>query len=888
MSAVSIALTIGDLGQRVIPWLHWFADLALALSAISILIIIVVFFPPHSERKAHNTLTLVTVLLLGCAMGYGINHVVQHIPPTQFPSNFHSLAVLAVLVSVAAAAALYRKLSQGLAAQHLPEHPNTQHHATIEQLRHSAVEVQHRSDAILKFTLELLPTGLMVIDNQQHIVITNTLLAGMFGYTTDELIGKPLSMLVINDHVQHHHAFVKDYLRNPSQRYAMASGRVVRGRTRDNQEIAVEISISTHEFRGEQHAFASVASVDEVASGQSLANEVSNRIRRAVEATNDGIWEWNVQTNNVWYSARMLKMIGADPEKDEHHFELWLEHIHPEDRTHIQDQLAAHFNKHKSFDVIYRGLTESETYEWVHVRGNTVFDAKDRPLLMSGTLTNINEIKSLQEQLSTKGHFLDQLLNKTLCGTYIFNLKTNTNVFINPQYYEITGYTLADLKHIQESSNLMSLFHPDDHETIAAHIHEVQASTAAHGVAIEYRFKHKLGHWVWCYSKDSVYTRDESGNAIEMLGSFFDITELKQREQKIDRLAKDFITTFEQAAMGIAHVSFDGQWIKANQRLCDILRYPHEQLLQHNYRAITLDIDRDIDNQQFQQLMRSELEHYSVEKRFRRSDQAIIWVSLTISLVKRDNDDESHLILVVDDITQRKEVSRSLAESNASLERFAYSASHDLQEPLRKISAFSESLERRLSGKLDDPDARYELNRISNAAVRMRQMINSLLQLSRYTRQKIDRQNLSLQALVNQALDDLSTLIHENNATITVRGSLDLFVDSSAFQQVLRNLISNSIRYAQEQVAPNIVICGETVGSHARIAYSDNGKGFENQYAEQIFEPFKRLVGRDIPGSGMGLALCRQILLAHGGKISAKATPGEGTQFLIELPLISE
>lgn len=863
-----------------ILWMNVVSDGLIALAYFSIPVGLAGFVRARPDIRFSAIFLLFAAFILCC----GITHIFGIITVWHGVYGWHGIAkMITAIVSVITAILLFRSLPQALKFPTPAQLEAALKKAADEELHRSRLELEHKAQDIFRFTIELLPTGLLVIDGNGVITVTNQALAKMFGYQKDELVGQPLTLLLPTEQQSHHDLLVHGYLDNPTQRHAMAAGRVVRGQRKDGTEVAIEISLSSHDLDGEKHAFASVVSISDVFTEQNLAMETSNRMKRAIEATNDGMWEWNVQSNNVWYSPRLMRMLGRDPENDQPKFEYWLEHIHPDDKAKVEQQLTRHFNQQEKYDVIYRGRTDTGEYEWLHARGDTLFDQNDRPLLMSGTLTNINEIKRLQEELSQKSHFLDAVLNKSLSGTYIYNLFTNSNVFINEQYTQLTGYTFSDLKQIQQERGLLPLFHPDDHEMIAQHFKEVCESNDRQGVAVEYRFKHKDGRWIWCYSRDSVYSRDASGTPEEMLGSFFDITELKEREEKIKHLATDFFTTFEQAAVGIAHVSLRGYCMKANQRLCSILGRPAEDVLNRELNSFILEADRKIDSKQMLQLLEGELDQYRVEKRLYRVDGDIIWANLTVSIVHREDSSNSHLIIVVEDISQRKAVSQALAESNASLERFAYSASHDLQEPLRKISAFSESLERRLVGRLDDPDARYELNRISNAASRMREMIDSLLQLSRYTRQKIKREYTRLSKLVAQAREDLSTLIDENKAVITLEGDARLHVDLPGFQQVLRNLFTNSIRYAMPGIAPKIHVSVEETNDVIRITVRDNGRGFQANYAEQIFEPFKRLAGRDLPGSGMGLALCRQILSAHEATISAHGVPDQGARFTITL-----
>jgi PAS domain-containing protein len=132
----------------------------------------------------------------------------------------------------------------------------------------------------------------------------------------------------------------------------MASGRLVKGKTKQGEEVAVEISLSAHEFEGEKHTFATVVDVNDVISESCLFLERSNRLQRAVDASNDGIWEWNVQNDNVWYSPRLLTMIGQSDYQGSTGLELWLSHVHPTDKTFVQNDLSKHFEDKKKYDVV--------------------------------------------------------------------------------------------------------------------------------------------------------------------------------------------------------------------------------------------------------------------------------------------------------------------------------------------------------------------------------------------------------------------------------------------------------------------------------------------------------------------------------------------------------
>jgi signal transduction histidine kinase len=226
-----------------------------------------------------------------------------------------------------------------------------------------------------------------------------------------------------------------------------------------------------------------------------------------------------------------------------------------------------------------------------------------------------------------------------------------------------------------------------------------------------------------------------------------------------------------------------------------------------------------------------------------------------------------------------------LARSNAELDQFASIASHDLQEPLRKVRTFTEQLVVSESERLSERGVDY-LARANHAAERMQALIQDLLQFSRVTTKPRPFARVDLNRVTAEILEDISIEIEESDAALSVGPLPILSADAVQMRQLLANLISNAIKFRREGVRPEIAISAETFGDHARIVVADNGIGFEQQYAERIFRVFERLNGRaEYPGTGIGLALCQKIVSRHGGEIIAAGTPGVGSTFTVTLPL---
>ena len=297
---------------------------------------------------------------------------------------------------------------------------------------------------------------------------------------------------------------------------------------------------------------------------------------------------------------------------------------------------------------------------------------------------------------------------------------------------------------------------------------------------------------------------------------------------------------------------------------------------------------------------------------------------------------EDAILLVLNNVTKQKGIdaerqktelaleiyNRKLEASNRELEEFAYVASHDLQEPLRKIMAFGDRLRSKYYTVLDDVGQDY-LARMQNAALRMQTLIGDLLNLSRISTRSQAFVPVDLQQIVAEVLKDLETSIEAQGGTIIVDTLPIVVADTVQMRQIFQNLIGNALRFHKPDSRPLIhigtqsvereamrherldgeIVEGEAIGSEGKaseikekssiaqtmhtIFVADQGIGFDEKYLNRIFQPFQRLHGASqYEGTGMGLAICRRIIERHGGNITARSQPGQGATFIFSLPAV--
>ncbi|MDV6332790.1 sensor histidine kinase [Asticcacaulis sp. 201] len=276
----------------------------------------------------------------------------------------------------------------------------------------------------------------------------------------------------------------------------------------------------------------------------------------------------------------------------------------------------------------------------------------------------------------------------------------------------------------------------------------------------------------------------------------------------------------------------------------------------------------------------------------RRRDGSEFSADLSVSAFEISG--RRHYTGIIRDITKAKQAEEArqkllkrLTDSNTELERFAYVASHDMQEPLRMVINFSQVIRNDYDDKLDD-DGREYLKIIGDAAARMRDMVQDLLEYARLDKEVARFAPVDLRAELAHVLKNLRALTRESQAIITYD---DLpVVEGSGVQlmRLMQNLISNAIKYQRPRRLPVVHVGCQDRGDHWEISVRDNGMGVDQPFINQIFEPFRRLHSWDnIPGTGLGLSVCRKIAETHGGHIWAVSEPDVGSTFFFTLPKIS-
>lgn len=370
---------------------------------------------------------------------------------------------------------------------------------------------------------------------------------------------------------------------------------------------------------------------------------------------------------------------------------------------------------------------------------------------------------------------------------------------------------------------------------------------------------------------------------IRMYGSFQDIDEQKKAAVEFKKLSEQRIEILERIGDGFFAVDNDFTVTYWNQRAADLLQMPKELILGNHLWDLFSDAKENISYQKYNQAL-NEQKMVQFEDYY---DKIKRWFEVSAY------PSQNGLSVYFKDITQRKaseellkelnqsleQKAKELSSSNAELENFAFVASHDLQEPLRMITSFLAQLENKYDHVLDEKGKKY-IHFASDGAKRMRQIILDLLEYSRVGRLNIERSYADLNEIVEDIKLLYKRVIMEKKAVIKSQNLPKIWGVKSLLQQILQNLVHNSLNYSKDDVNPEIVITAEETENYWKVSVRDNGIGIHPEHHEKIFNLFQRLHNNETyNGTGLGLAISKKIVEDHGGQIWLESEEGKGSVF---------
>lgn len=667
--------------------------------------------------------------------------------------------------------------------------------------------------------------------------------------------------------------------------------------------------------------------------------ESEERWQLAVKGTNDGIWDWNIKADRVYHSTRSREILGYEDEDIGNNLDEWFNLVHPDDFDLQMQTIQNHFDNKTPFYISeHRLRCKDGSYKWILERGQALWDADGNVVRMAGSHTDITERKLAEEQLRQSEQRFQILARATNDAVWDWDLLTD-KVWWNDSVQTLFGYSAQSVK--GNTDWWHEHIHPEDRRRIVADIRAVVESAQPFW-ANEYRFLRADGTSAHIFDRGYV-VRDHTDQPVRMIGAMMDITERKRVQEElirqslrsqlfadvtlkirtslqIDEILQTSVTEVQKLLHAdrvlILRVFADGSITAVKEAVVPGLPIVYGQNIDDDcfsreylekYRKGRIKAITDIEQADIQPCHVELLQRFSVKSNVVVPIimQNQLWGLLIAHQCARPrqwNEWETELLqqladqigiaasqakLLEQETRQREELTRS----NEELQQFAFIASHDLQEPLRKITAFGDRLKATCENALTDKGYDY-LQRMQNAAERMQALIEDLLTLSRITTRAQPFVEVNLARVTQEVLSDLEIRIAQTGARIEVGELPTIKADPLQMRQLLQNLIGNALKFHRKQEPPFVKIYSETTtnqqlsSDYCQIIVKDNGIGFDEKYLDRIFNVFQRLHGRtEYEGTGMGLAICRKIVERHQGSIIAKSEPGKGASFIVTLKI---
>ena len=403
-----------------------------------------------------------------------------------------------------------------------------------------------------------------------------------------------------------------------------------------------------------------------------------------------------------------------------------------------------------------------------------------------------------------------------------------------------------------------------------------------------------LGEKRWIRSDKKPY-RDKKGNIKGVVIFSIDITEQINEERKLKQNEELFRRIFDEAPFGVLIMDLGKKILHANNTATQQLGYTLDEVTMFSLNDITDDVDKNKVRELYAELS-PEVTFLKEEVSLINSDHKSVNINLSATQIKDENDIPIFCLGMLENVTEKRkaeekleEYSKSLEESNKDLEQFAYIISHDLKEPLRMMTSYTQLLKRRYSKSFDATGDEF-MEYIVNGAKRMNDLINDLLAYSRVGRDKRAKQFVKTDGIIAIVESNLKMITQESKATLIIKDVMPkLYCNKPQMTALFQNLINNAIKYHRSDVPPIVEIGVAKKNKYWEFYVKDNGIGIPKENLESIFLIFQRLHHNDeYSGTGVGLAIAKRIVQTHGGDIYVRSKEGEGSTFYFSIPVVTE
>jgi PAS domain S-box-containing protein len=603
------------------------------------------------------------------------------------------------------------------------------------------------------------------------------------------------------------------------------------------------------------------------------------RFRAFVTASSDVVY----QMSPDWTEMRNLQ--GRDFLPDaKSPIRNWIDkYVHPDDRAHVRAAIQEAIRTKSVFQLEHRVIRKDGALGWTFSRAIPLRNAQGEIVEWFGAAADVTERKRAEQAVARLTEHSEQqrrlyqtILSSTPDLIYIFDLN-HRFTYANEALLAMWGKTAEEAI----GKNCLELGYEPWHA--AMHDREIEQVIATkRSIRGDVPFSGTHGRRIYDYI--FVPVLDKNGDVEAIAGTTRDVTDRKLSEERIRDSEERLRFMAESMPQKIFTAKPNGEMDYFNWQWMEFTGLTFEHLQGWNWTEV-IHPDDAAENLRVWRHSVDSGEPIQLIHRFRRADGAYRW-HLTRAHAMRANDGKVTMwIGSSTEIHEQKDTEENLRRANQDLEQFAYAATHDLQEPLRSITIYSDLLSKRYGARLEGQALEF-LNYMRGGATRMEMLVRDLLSYTHAGKLEAPIELTDAGDCLRIALANLAAAIDESGAQVSSESLPTLRVYGTHLQQIFQNLIGNAIKYRCPDTAPIVHVTARRENNHWHFIVSDNGIGIEPQYKERIFGLFKRLHTNDkYSGTGVGLALCQRIVERNHGLIWVESEPGRGSQFHFTLPV---
>lgn len=589
----------------------------------------------------------------------------------------------------------------------------------------------------------------------------------------------------------------------------------------------------------------------------------------------------------------------------------WLDATHPDDKKEAARLFLEATEKQAPYYMLYRLRHKSGEYRWAIDSGQPKFSLDGTFEGMIGTVIDVHEQKLAENKIRESEKRFRSMADASPVMIWTLDEKGNSTYY-NRMAREFTGDTEEDLAN---GKTWQIAIHPDDIAFAAGEVNN--AVTERIPYQMECRMQRADGEWRWLLNQ-GIPRFGSKGEYFGFVGSSIDITEQKNSQLSLETALEQIRLSKEAAELGTFDLNLEKGTMHWDDRCRTLFGISHHGTVtyERDFAGGLHPDDRERVLRLIDRLFVKSISNgdYDVEYRTVGAEDGVVrWVRAKGKVYFNEQEKPVRFIGSVLDITEKamamqqieavveertkelaktnqelERINKELQRSNQNLEEFAYAASHDLKEPVRKIHFFTNQLKGQLSTHLAEAEIR-SFNRIENATQRMGNLIDDLLLYSHVSHRPHEMESVDLNIQVKNAMEDLELDIEEKKAMIQIDELPIVQGYGRQLQQLFQNLISNGLKYSKEDVPPRIKVAHREVAKanqhYHLISVEDNGIGFPQEYGEKIFQMFTRLHGKaEYSGTGVGLSIVKKVVENHNGFIEVESVVNDGSVFKMYLP----